>query len=353
MSPHPIVHLVVPSGIDDPLRPSGGNTYDRRLSETLLAEGWDVRLHTVSGTWPSTQEPERSSLEAALAMIGNRAVVVVDGLLASALPEVVVPASRRVRLVVLVHMLLGPGSDDSLVREGEVLRSAAAVVATSEWTRRQLVAAYGLAPEAVRVAAPGVDPAASAVGSSDGGGLLCVGAVTPAKGHDLLVAALAATGGDRWRCSCVGSLDVCPDFVTASRRRLRDLGLAGQVVLTGPITGAALDRAYREADVLVLTSRSESYGMVVTEALAHGLPVLAPAVGGVPEALGTSPSGKQPGLLTPPGDTAAFAGSLRRWLSDADLRAELRAAALDRRTTLAGWPETAARVARVLEEVAA
>ena len=93
--------------------------------------------------------------------------------------------------------------------------------------------------------------------------------------------------------------------------------------------------------------------MVVTEALARGLPVIAIAVGGVPEALGSLPDGTRPGLLVRPGAPDALADAVRRWLSDGRLRHDLRAAAARRRTALAGWDVTAARVGRVLDEVAA
>ena len=86
----------------------------------------------------------------------------------------------------------------------------------------------------------------------------------------------------------------------------------------GPRTGAELDRAYAAADLLVLASHAETYGMVVTEALARGLPVLAADVGGVTEALGHGEDGTRPGLLVPPGDPAALGAALRRWLGDAD-----------------------------------
>jgi glycosyltransferase involved in cell wall biosynthesis len=92
--------------------------------------------------------------------------------------------------------------------------------------------------------------------------------------------------------------------------------------------------------------------MVVTEALARGLPVLATNVGGVTEALGRGEDGTRPGLLVPPGDEAALADALRSWLGDAELRARLRSAARERRATLRPWAATTSEIADVLADVA-
>ena len=102
----------------------------------------------------------------------------------------------------------------------------------------------------------------------------------------------------------------------------------------------------------MLASHAETYGMVVTEALARGLPVLATDVGGVTEALGHGDDGTRPGLLVPPGDPAALGAALRRWLDDAELRGRLRRAARERRASLRGWADTTSDVAGVLTEVA-
>ena len=93
--------------------------------------------------------------------------------------------------------------------------------------------------------------------------------------------------------------------------------------------------------------------MVVTEALAHGLPVVATEVGGVPEALGHGADGVRPGLLVPPGEPAALGAALRAWLGDAELRLRLRRAAGERRASLSGWSTTASVLAGVLAEAAA
>jgi glycosyltransferase involved in cell wall biosynthesis len=177
--------------------------------------------------------------------------------------------------------------------------------------------------------------------------------VTPSKGHDVLFAALATLTDHAWRCVCVGSLDRDLSFASRLRRQAREGEILERVRLAGPRTADDLDRAYAAADVLVLASYAETYAMVVTEALARGLPVVGTAVGGLPEALGRGADGSLPGLLVPPDDPSALAAALRRWLGDAGLRQRLRRVAEERRRSLIGWSSTSARVSGVLAEVAA
>jgi glycosyltransferase involved in cell wall biosynthesis len=324
----PRAFVVVPEWVDDPRRPSGGNTYDRRLVDGLDARGWAVTVVPVVG----------DDLDAALAGHPEAAatadVVVVDGLVLR--PS---QALARVPAVALVH--LPRGVEDPAVREVErsALAACRGVVASSRWTSRWLADHYDVASEWVE---PGVDPAPPARG---GGGLLSVGAVTPTKGHDVLVAALARLATSP-PTTVVGALDLAPDHVAGLRAATRALSA---VRFTGPLTGAALDAAYDAADLLVLPSRTETYGMVVTEALARAVPVVASDVGGVRDALGRSPDGEVPGLLVPPGDVDALATALAAWCDDpgvreegGGLRADLRAAAAGRRTTLGGWPAAVA-----------
>jgi glycosyltransferase involved in cell wall biosynthesis len=226
--------------------------------------------------------------------------------------------------------------------EAGLFRSVAAVVTTSVWTRDWLLAEYAVPAELVVVAVPGADRADVVAGTADGGSLLCVGAVTPGKGHDVLLDALAQVDAG-CRCTVVGSLVVDPAFAADVAVRAD-----GRVDLVGPFDAQALDAAYHSADVLVLPSRAETYGMVVTEALARGLPVIAAEVGGVPEALGRGADGTRPGLLVPPDDPRALRDALWAWLEDHDLRRRLRRAARERRASLSRWTTTTAAVADVL-----
>jgi glycosyltransferase involved in cell wall biosynthesis len=337
------VYAVLPGTVDDPAAPSGGNRYDRAVCDRL-AQSRDVHEIAVKGAWPRPAGAAKRVLAKALGDIPDTSTVLLDGLVACGVPDLLAPEAGRLRLVILVHLPLGdetglsPGeAADLTALEGRALHAAAAVVVTSAGAARRVIHLHALPADRVHVAPPGVDPADPAAGSPGGGNLLCVAAVTPRKGQDVLVEALRRLEHLDWNCTCVGSTErgIPPD--------------PGRVRFAGPLTGADLDAAYHAADLLVLPSRAETYGMVVTEALARGIPVLGTRVDGVPEALGTAPDGTVPGALVPPADPAALAAALRDWLTDAGLRRRLRAAARARRDTLPGWDETVRRLSEVLE----
>ena len=350
------VHVIVPDGICDPTRPSGGNVYDRRISRGLAGLGWSVQVRQVPGDWPSPDGVALAALARAIADVPDGGVALIDGLIASTAPQVLVPEAARIALVVLVHLPLGAAvtadePPDAPAREGAVLASAAAVVTTSHWTRDCLIGSYALPAERVHVAQPGADPADPAdrgAAPGNGGRLLCVAAVTPLKGHDVLVAALATLSDLAWCCVCVGPMDRDPAFADRIGRQVMSTGLTDRLRLTGPLHGAQLEQAYAASDLLVVASRLETYGMVVTEALAYGIPVIATSVGGVREALGTATDGRVPGLLVPPDSADALAAALRQWLGDPALRRRLRRAVGERRRHLRSWAGTSAELSDVL-----
>jgi glycosyltransferase involved in cell wall biosynthesis len=348
------LHFVVPDGIDDPARPTGGNGYDRRIQRALAEAGWPVHVHAVPGSWPRPDAAAQAALAGVVREIPDGSVALLDGLVASAAPEVLVPQADRLRLVALVHMPLGQDTADrdARIREGAVLSAAASVVTTSAWSRRALLELYSLPSDRVHVAEPGVDAAPLSPGTAAGSELLCVAAVIPGKGHDVLLEALATMSDLAWDCRCVGSMDRDPAFAESLRRRISDAELRERMLFTGPLVGAELDRSYESADLFVLASRGETYGMVVTEALARGLPVVATDVGGVAEALGYGAGGTRPGRIVPSGDPAALAAALRAWLDDAKLRLAWRRAARERRAVLTRWSTTSSILAGVLAKVA-
>ena len=341
------LHLVAPDSVDDPRLPSGGNVYDRELCRALEAAGVTVVEHLVPGAWP---DGDRATLARALATVPDGAAVVLDGLVGSAVPHALEEVRRRLTVLLLVHLPLGladPRSAPIRAHEQRAVDAAAGVLTTSRWTRDWLLRTYRPEPAHVTVASPGahLGPLAR---RGPGSELMCVGALLPAKGQDVLVEALATVRDLRWTCRLVGPLDRDAAFARRVRGSLREHGLEDRVHLCGPVAPAAMTSHYARSDLVVQPTRLETYGMALTEALAHGVPVVASDTGGVAEAVGRTPA--VPGALVPPGDPGALARTLRRWLTDPRHRDDLRAAARARRVGLADWSSTARAVLRAVDQ---
>jgi glycosyltransferase involved in cell wall biosynthesis len=347
------VHVIVPEGFDDPGQPTGGNIYDRRVCAGLAEAGWEVLVATVAGTWPAGGPDARAGLARVVCAIPDGETVLIDGLIASPAAAQLLPHTGRMRLTVLLHMPLATAIDthhDAGAERSErsVLRAATGVVVPSDWTRRQVLARYAIPAGRVHVARPGADRVAHPA-RPVAGQLICVGVLSRHKGQDLLVEALAGLADRDWRCVLAGSLDRDPDFVEHLRARITRLGYDHRIQLSGVLTGAALSHAYTTADLLVVPSRSETYGMTVTEAFAHGLPVIATTAGGLPEAFGPATAGGiGPGQLIPPDDPAALAAALGDWLGDDGHRHRIRAAVRERQAALRGWEQTTQEIAEAL-----
>lgn len=340
-------HLLVPGGLEVV---TGGTLYDRRMVEGLRAQGQPVTVHGLPGRFPRTDAAARSGLEAAFAAIPAGRVTLIDGLALGDAAAITERHAERLRLVALVHHPLADESGLDAAAQAALLaaerRSLAAVrgvVVTSPFTARRLQA-LDLYPRPAAVARPGSDPAPIAAGG-DGGTprLLCVGAVIPRKGQDVLVAALAQLRELPWRCDCIGRLDQAPGFAAEVTAAIDAAGLGGRLRLCGPVPPEALAGHYHEADLFVLPSRYEGYGMAVAEAIAHGLPVVTTDGGALAETL---PAGA--GVSVPAGGADALAAALAGLIRDPARRRQLADGAARARRTLPRWPEAARRFAEAV-----
>ncbi|WP_018762407.1 glycosyltransferase [Arthrobacter sp. 135MFCol5.1] len=346
------LRLLVPGNIR---HSSGGNVYNARLVAGLQALGAGVEVIAVEGTWPDAGAHERRRLGA---LIGawdpethpGQPVAIVDGLVAVGAPDELEFAAKAGRQTwVLVHM---PVPEDAgtqaLEREARALRAATGVICTST-SAANVLRKRGL-PQA-RVVLPGVEPAPLAAGSTPPH-LAVVAALLPNKDQLLTVEALGRIRDLDWTASFVGSDRADPVYAQAVQAAVAGNGLQERVWLTGELTGEPLEAQWARTDLTLLVSRTEAFGMAVTESLARSIPALVRAGTGAVEALTlagleTSDGGPRlPGAAVPlpvggqesPGRLAAV---LRRWLGDARVREGWRAAAAEARRDLPGWSSTA------------
>jgi D-inositol-3-phosphate glycosyltransferase len=237
--------------------------------------------------------------------------------------------------------------------ERRVIGSADAIVASTEHERQSLVEQYGAETGRIKVMPPGVDlrlfapvdrdAARSTLGLS-GEVLLFVGRIDPVKGLDTLLEAVALLR-ERPALQLLVAGGAGPDTSHLDpdeahlRALARRLGITDRVRWLGPVEQERLPLYYSGADVCVVPSRYESFGLVALEALACGAAVVASRVGGLP----TIVRDGENGLLVPWRTPEEFAGRIVRVLDDPELAAQLRRAA---RPSMArfSWTATARRV---------
>lgn len=348
----PSAYFLVPGRLE---QLTGGSIYDRRIVSGLRDRGWTIDVRELDDAFPRPSARTLAQVRTILSGIPEAATVVVDGLAFGAMAEIAERHARRLRFVAVVHLPLAcdpslsvEERDHRRASEQHALQFASLVVVTG-LTSRSVVANYGVPQDRIAVVEPGTDPAAPSAGSDDGRvHLLCVATVNAIKGHDLLIGALHRMRDMNWHLCCAGSLTRDERTADTIRRMIIERDLQHRVDLTGELDAAALATRYDRADLFVLGTRYETYGMAVAEALARGVPVVATRTGAVPTLVGD-----EAGLLVPPDDEDALCSALRAAIGDEPLRARLRAGARRAAARLQPWSVSVERFSSALARVAA
>jgi glycosyltransferase involved in cell wall biosynthesis len=355
------LRLLVPGNVR---HNSGGNAYNAALLRALAELGVAAVSCGVDGDWPVGSTADRQRFGRLLMEPAAGQVTLVDGLVACGAPdELEAAAAAGAPAWILLHMPLAAYPD----LERRALRAAAGVICTSNSAAAALRERHGLlgllglhGPAGIGVALPGAE-AAPATAGSEPPHLLAVAALLPNKDQLLLLRALAGLTDLAWTACFAGSDTADSAYAALLRQESARLGLTERVRLPGELRGAELDAEWAAANLSVLISRAETYGLVVTESLARGVPVIVRQGTGAVEALAAGtpdadPAGTPgaeetalPGAAVELGDDPApLAALLRRWLTDPELRARWQAAARAAREHLPGWDATARTVLAVI-----
>jgi glycosyltransferase involved in cell wall biosynthesis len=359
---------------------TGGYIYARRVLKLLSQFGVAVHHLALPDGYPAPSADELATTARRFAELPRNKVLLVDGLAYGAMPASTI-ANAPCPIVALVHHPLCLETGLSAERQAQLkatetaaLALARRVIVTSPTTARMLLGQFGVPADKLTVALPGTDPAASpSVGTAarresragfapsagaagvtfDGFAasarleLLAVGSVVPRKGYDLLVQALAGFHHLDWRLTIAGDRDRSPETTAAIEAIIKGSRVADRVRLIGAVDESVLAALYARADLFVAASLYEGYGMVLSEALAHGLPIITTTGGAAAETVPDACA-----IKVPPGDVTALAVALQRAIDDAPLRRQLAAAAWSAGQNLPRWEETARLISLVLKEVA-
>jgi len=335
--------FIVPGRLD---QLTGGYLYDRHIIEGLRSRRRAVRV----------VEFVPNDHAALLAEFADGVTVVIDGLALPDLEQAVMAHWRRLRLVALVHHPLAEETGLSHMAAKRLLRLEATtltrfcgVLCPSQKTAAA-VKSYGVSPDRIFVIPPGTAKPHRPLRRRRGPvrSLLCVASLIPRKGHRVLVAALSRIRDLDWQLLCIGSLHRDRRAVGIVRRMISEARLGDRIFLVGEQPPHVVMRAYRAADIFILPSFHEGYGMAFAEAMAHGLPIIATDTGAIPD---TVP--REAGLLVPPGDAAALARALRRVITQPALASSLAAGSRAAGAQLPDWRQATKRWEEALDLTAA
>lgn len=334
---------------------TGGYGYDRRILAELRHLGWQVEVVGLGDGFPLPSEEQEAAASRQLLRTPADQPVVIDGLAFGVLPKAAAALQATRPVVALVHHPLAcesgltPGTAERLRQsERAALAAAHRVIATSEATADLLVDEFGVPRERLSVILPGTDPVPQATGSGSGPlRLLSVGAIVPRKGFDGLVEALATLTDLDWHLTIAGDRNRDQGAVERLDALIAHHRLGARIESLGAVTPDHLARLYTGADLFVLASHFEGYGMAYAEAIAHGLPVIGTTGGAIPQTVPPSAS-----RLVPPGDVVCLARALRDVLTDEQGRRALAAGARAAAAALPTWAQSGEAFARLLDGLA-
>jgi glycosyltransferase involved in cell wall biosynthesis len=323
---------------------SGGYIYDRLVVEQLRALGDRVTILSL--------DPNQSSLPALAA--DDYDVVLGDELCFRELGPLFRAAPAGLRRVLLIHHLTAwehaPGAEQEqlLALEKAAVEAADACIATSRVTADRLQ--HERVASRVLVAVPGADrferPASAGQEPSSARlRLLFVGNIIQRKRVLELARAFTELPNEHAELVLVGA-ELSPDYAQEVRALIARADVASRVHWLGSLAAAGVAEQLSLADVLVLPSALEGYGMVLSEALWSAVPIIAARVGAAEELVNHTGAG----LLYEPGDANGLGAALAHFVADRELRSALRRAAWLSAEQLPRWRDTALAVRATLSQ---
>jgi len=351
-------HLVFayPGDLDTP---TGGYVYDRRIIAGLAKLGWDVEPVSLGEGFPFPEESVLRRAEEQILGLPKGARIVIDGLAYGVMDHSAPQIANHLDITALVHHPLGCETGLSDERAAELIKkeqrsvqAAKRVIVTSPATAQQVEALFDVRSERIHVVVPGTEKSAPLDGDlapskSDTPKLLCVATVTRRKGYDLLVQALGQMADLDWHLDIVGATDREPACFGEVTELIAKHSLESRITFHGALPASELGQFYHSADIFVLASRYEGYGMAYTEALAHGLPVIGSGGGAVRQTL---PEGAS--LYCETESVVHLTEALKRLIMSPQERMNFAQAAREAANTLPTWADAAKLFASALGDQA-
>jgi glycosyltransferase involved in cell wall biosynthesis len=343
------IAFAIPGNLD---AATGGYAYARKVLQLLAQNGINCHHLELPGSFPNPTGDDLTLTRRLLDQIHPETPILFDGLALGALPPGFLTGLEP-PIVALVHHPLAMETGLSATRaqqlmesERDALSHARAIIATSPTTAQTLAATYSVTEARLSVAEPGTAAAERAIGTGMPFMMLGVGALIPRKGYSVLVDALHRLDRDDWELTLVGSPDHDPTEANRIREKILASGMRGRITLAGRLPGAELARLYASADLFILPSLYEGYGMVLAEAMARGLAIVCTTGGAAAK---TAPD--DAAIKVPPNDAVQLSSAIAHVMADEALSDRLSDASWAAGQALSRWPDTVCKIADVLKNI--
>lgn len=330
---------------------TGGYGYDRRLMSELQKCGLQIQHIELSESFPKPSASALNDASNQFASLPDGSTIIVDGLAFGVMDDIAEKHAKRLKLIALCHHPLalesGLSAQDAKTfqkSEQRALSAAQAILVTSHNTARILQQQFDIPIEKITVALPGTDKHIFSLCNGLPPILLTVATLTQRKAHDILIDALAQVAHLPWRARFVGGMEFDPQWVTYLQNKVDSYGLMHRITFVGSVDD--ISNEYSQADIFVLPSLFEGYGMAFAEALSFGLPIVATRTGAVQDVVP-----ENAGILIPPGNIDVLAACLTQLLCDNTERKQLQQGAQQAAQKLSTWLNAAEIVDQLIREI--
>jgi glycosyltransferase involved in cell wall biosynthesis len=289
---------------------TGGYLYNMHMINGLRGKGHLVNVFGTDWQWKDSDSLEYICRHH-LKKLPHGSCVIVDSLILASLHHIVQEFGDRLKFLGLIHLpasynvlsgVHGKLADEELTAINDMRQ----VIVTGQFTF-DLLCNVGLNPARICLVEPGTDhfprkkrykPVPSE--------LLCIANYSALKAQDVLIRALCRLTAWNWSLHLYGDTNRDKKYTEALRSLIRQLKMEHRIIVHGIVERHEISTVFLNADLFLMPSLFESYGMAITESLAHGIPVVTTSAGNIPYTL---PAGM--GLLTEPGNEEQLADTIR------------------------------------------
>ena len=289
---------------------TGGHLYNRHMVEGLKQKGHRVKVLRLDESTILTHAIELKS-SSYFNTLPPGSCVLIDSLVLGNIPGALKKYSEKLTFIGLIHLPLTynplPGKNRKHIatREVKAMMFTRHLVVTGRFTLRMLMEA-GISHEKISLIEPGVENYPRKRYYADlPSVLLCISNYSQIKDQLLLVRAINKLRYNKWTLHMYGNTNTEKPYVTRLKSIIANKKMNDRILLHDSIDRNNISEAFLASDLFVLPSRFETYGMVLTEALAHGLPVVTTNSGNIPD---TVP--QTMGVFTEPGNLDSLVSAI-------------------------------------------